>query len=397
MGTTAEKLQAIVNSKAAIKSAIETKGQTVGNAPLDEYAEKIKAIQSGFDGEVLTINVKTNQSDTPVPNTGIQVVIKYGTETITRNWVGSELSEKVPPGAQVEVSVTGTIANFRSPAKQSFISFHDNVRPLLLTYEAELVTVIVNTDNAVSCVGQKVTINGVEYTYSNPIAAKIPFGTAYSVSVNSKPGFTLPDAQSFTANQAARSVTITYPAIKRGIFILDTNGGLVKREDWNTSNNSKAVGVAVLSDNCKYVISPSENSSNIPWGGDGITINNIVTTTDSTIAKKDYAGSGNTDKIIAQLGSGNAPAAEYCRGVTFKHGEKGYLGALGEWQEAYNNKAEINACMSLIGGAAINTSGYHWTSTQYDSTISWILHWSGGNANRISKISTNRVRAFSAL
>ena len=46
MGTTAEKLQAILNSKADIKAAIESKDVTVGDAPLDEYGDKIRSINS---------------------------------------------------------------------------------------------------------------------------------------------------------------------------------------------------------------------------------------------------------------------------------------------------------------------------------------------------------------
>ena len=46
MGTVAQKLQAIINSKADIKSAIESKGVPVGNAPLDEYGDKIRRIAS---------------------------------------------------------------------------------------------------------------------------------------------------------------------------------------------------------------------------------------------------------------------------------------------------------------------------------------------------------------
>lgn len=47
MGTTAQKLQAILNSKSDIKDAIEAKGVTVGDAPLDEYAGKIGEIRTG--------------------------------------------------------------------------------------------------------------------------------------------------------------------------------------------------------------------------------------------------------------------------------------------------------------------------------------------------------------
>lgn len=46
MGTTAQKLQAIMDSKADIKAAIESKDVTVGDAPLDEYGDKIRSINS---------------------------------------------------------------------------------------------------------------------------------------------------------------------------------------------------------------------------------------------------------------------------------------------------------------------------------------------------------------
>ena len=355
----------------------------------------VDTVSFAYNTTIMSITLTSNQGTDATLNAGTNVVVKCGTINKTLIWKGSTLTQKIPTG-QAYTITPAALSGYKTPTAKTGTATGTSMSESM-QYQTELVTVTVNTDNSVSCSGQKVTINGTEYTYSNPIAVKIPFGTSYSVSVNGKAGFTSPDAQSFTANQASRSVTMTYLEIKRGIFILDTDGNLVKRADWNTGNNSKAVGVAVLSDNCKFVISTTENSSNIQWGGYGTTISNIVTTTDAATAKKDYLGSGNTDKIIAQLGSGNAPAADYCRGVTFKHGKKGYLGSLGEWQEAYNNKAEIDACMSLIGGTAINTSYYHWTSTQYSSNLSWLLRWSDGSVGTGSKDGSYRVRAFAAL
>lgn len=355
----------------------------------------VDTVSFAYNTTIMSITLTSNQGTDATLNAGTNVVVKCGTINKTLIWKGSTLTQKIPTG-QAYTITPAALSGYKTPTAKTGTAIRTSMSESM-QYQTELVTVTVNTDNSVSCSGQKVTINGTEYTYSNPIAVKIPFGTSYSVSVNGKAGFTSPDAQSFTANQASRSVTMTYLEIKRGIFILDTDGNLVKRADWNTGNNSKAVGVAVLSDNCKFVISTTENSSNIQWGGYGTTISNIVTTTDTATAKKDYLGSGNTDKIITQLGSGNAPAADYCRGVTFKHGKKGYLGSLGEWQEAYNNKAEIDACMSLIGGTAINTSYYHWTSTQYSSTNSWVLTWSDGSVGSNGKDYDRRVRAFAAL
>lgn len=45
MGTTAQKLQAIADSKAAIREALERKNISIGDAPLAEYAAKIDEIQ----------------------------------------------------------------------------------------------------------------------------------------------------------------------------------------------------------------------------------------------------------------------------------------------------------------------------------------------------------------
>lgn len=51
MGTTVQKLQAILDSKSDIKDAIEAKGVTVGDAPFDEYASKISEISGGGSEE----------------------------------------------------------------------------------------------------------------------------------------------------------------------------------------------------------------------------------------------------------------------------------------------------------------------------------------------------------
>lgn len=47
--TTADKLNAIIDSKENIKGAIEEKGVTVGSVPLSQYANKIEEIKTGAD------------------------------------------------------------------------------------------------------------------------------------------------------------------------------------------------------------------------------------------------------------------------------------------------------------------------------------------------------------
>ena len=189
---------------------------------------------------------------------------------------------------------------------------------------------------------------------------------------------------------------MTYNKVQLGIYIYDTDGKLTLSKNWDAANNSKAVGVYVGTENSKFVIAPTGDNVTKKWGGYGTNISGIVTSSDSTTAKKDYAGKTNTDKIIAQLGTGNAPAAEFCRNYTFKNGKKGYLWSLGEACDAYNNKAEIDAAMSKIGGTALSAI-YLWTSTQYSSYNAWLLHWDYGNVNHYNKDYNNYVRAVCAF
>lgn len=172
-----------------------------------------------------------------------------------------------------------------------------------------------------------------------------------------------------------------------GVYIMHKNRFLVKKENWKFSNN-EASGVAVKTDNCAFVIAKEEQTS-IKWGGYGTLINGCTPITNSDTAKTDYKGKQNTEVIVAQLGESYTYAARYCKEYTFPHGVQGYLPALGELFKAYNNKSEVDACMSLIGGKALFdnsiTNRIKWSSSQYDSYSAWHLFWTDGTINKYSK------------
>lgn len=258
--------------------------------------------------------------------------------------------------------------------------------------DSKLNGVVVTVKNTTSGETQTQTWKGT------PLVFKIPAVNTYTVSSSSVSGYVPPAKQSYTAGVGtSRTVTIPYIYIPVGIYIYDTDGNFTQADDWNTSNNGKAVGVSVVTENSAFVISPTCDSRKYQWGGYGTTISGIVTTDDTVTAKKDYAGKSNTDKIIAKLGTGKAPAAEYCRNYTFKNGKKGYLLSLGEALDAYNNQAAINAAMSKIGGTAIVTEDYYFTSTQYSSGYAWELNWNYGFTSYESKNNYLNVRAVCAF
>lgn len=160
-----------------------------------------------------------------------------------------------------------------------------------------------------------------------------------------------------------------------GVYIMHKNRFLVTRDNWSFSNDD-ASGVAVKTDNCAFVIAKEEQTS-IKWGGYGTLIDGCTTTTNSNTAKIDYNGKQNTNAIVSQLGTSETYAARYCKEYIFLHGAQGYLPALGELYEVYQNKTEVNACMSLIGGKALfdNSIPRRWSSTQYNSDQAWYLYY----------------------
>ena len=182
-----------------------------------------------------------------------------------------------------------------------------------------------------------------------------------------------------------------------GVFIYDTSGNLTKPEEWDTANNDLAVGVAVIDENCSFVIEKTQSNNRLAWSSKlyGTSVSGIKITTDYNIAKADYAGEANS-AIARSLTSGETNAFNWAYSNTITvNGTTlyGYIGALGEWQTAYNNKSSIDNALSKIGGTAMLT-GYHWSSTQYFSDNVWRLAWDNGDVDNYFKRGGSYVRAF---
>ena len=182
-----------------------------------------------------------------------------------------------------------------------------------------------------------------------------------------------------------------------GVFIYDTSGNLTKPEEWDTANNDLAVGVAVIDENCAFVIGKTQSNNNIAWSSQlhGIEVSGILTTTESSTAKADYAGEANS-AIVRGLTSGENNAFNWAYGNTITvNGTTlyGYLGAMCELQTAYDNKAAVDSALSKIGGTAM-VANYHWSSTQYNSNNAWRLDWSNGNVQDNFKAGGSYARAF---
>lgn len=96
-------------------------------------------------------------------------------------------------------------------------------------------------------------------------------------------------------------MTPIVPAIN-GVYIVDQDGKFYTTAEWSTSNNSKASGVAVVDPSASFIISPTQQSTSMRWGGYGTSISGCTTSASKSTIRNDYADESNTTAIINTLG-----------------------------------------------------------------------------------------------
>lgn len=165
--------------------------------------------------------------------------------------------------------------------------------------------------------------------------------------------------------------TKVYPTGPKGVYILDIDNKLFKKDKWDIENNSKVMGIAVITDNCAFCIHPIESGIQYPFVRDPETMieefPNIVTTTNEEVALKDFKGYDNTQLLTNFTADYEAAMNTF---VEWLNGETaGYMGSLGEWKELFQHIDEVNECMTLINWDKVD--GYYWTSTLYDTENAW--------------------------
>ena len=393
-----------LNSGIHVGETAPTNGEVIWINPNTDVMKYFNGIQwvtvagKALPEETLIINLVSNQTNPDSNLNGVIVNVRYLDVDHKQTWAGEALSFKIPDGTKYTIEysdITDSEGNkiYATPTAETYTAVGNETRTLSKYYNSEKLTVNVSGVSS----GFTVTVNGQSQTTTSE-TYYIPYDTVYTISASSVKGYiTKISESSITASQQTRTVTVTYATITNGVYIYDNTGNLTTVENWNTSNNSSAIGVAVISDNCSFVIEKTVAYAIKEWGRRGITISGL-----SSEIKTDYAGESNTTKIIDKLGS-RAEAANYCRGKSCTvNGTTlyGYLGALGEWVTAYNNKSSIDSAFSKIGGVGITTSTSHWTSTQSSVDPSYDamrLHWSNGYYVNESKDFGYYVRAFYPL
>ena len=227
----------------------------------------------------------------------------------------------------------------------------------------------------------------------------IPAGVEYTISVEDVDGYTTPEPQSFVAGVGTRTVDMVYEELKLGVFIQGVSGKLYETDSWTSQETPN--GVAVLTENCKFVMAlGTAYSSTVKWASNNYISPNGVTYADSLEeAKLLYDGKANTNATSSESSS-QYPAFYRCRMYSFPNGQKGYLGAAGEWQAVLDNFVDVMSAYNRLD--LTFTTSAHWTSTMGDTTSrAWYATVTEQTSNRIlrphAKTFSCLVRAFTTI
>lgn len=188
------------------------------------------------------------------------------------------------------------------------------------------------------------------------------------------------------------------PSYENGVYIQHINRKLYTTSEWESGafSNDDANGVALITDNARFVIAKSQSTSSA-WSSSAYSlVDGILTTTDANVAKTDFAGYENTQLMLATDTSG---AGYTCANYTFPNGDKGYLPSLGEFCEVILNISAINSALTLVGANEFIGFASYWTSTQGASDSAWGTWSSYGTPSfeNALKYRSRYVRAFATL
>lgn len=199
----------------------------------------------------------------------------------------------------------------------------------------------------------------------------------------------------------SRDVYYNYPP-PSGAYIQHINGNIYTKTEWieGEFNKDEANGIAIIDENCSFVMHKSIISSTIPWSSDSnfTIVNGVMCTTSETIAKTDYSGYQNTNIILDLENPESKTGAIYiCSHFKFPNGKIGYLPSLGELITASKYSSDANQLATLIGGGGFRNVTSCWSSTQYDDEEAWACYLNSGKVwadDKKNTISPNHVYSY---
>lgn len=191
---------------------------------ITEEGEAVWATPSSIEAtpkETVNIQINSNQSQPDAALNGIELTLSYGDAEKKLTWNGTILTENIPADESYKITFPA-VEGYKTPAEVNYIAEDKNVRQVTATYNTEVISVTLSSEDSSSVIGQQVTINGTQHTYQGTaISQKIPYDTVYKVSVNAKDGYSTPAEVEYTASQPTRSLDMQYKVIRTNTITIN--------------------------------------------------------------------------------------------------------------------------------------------------------------------------------
>ena len=241
---------------------------------------------------------------------------------------------------------------------------------------------------------------------SYSVSFECPQGLTYGISLSSIDGYIAPEPITRKADKKMRTYTLRYSyAVDISVInLVDRDGTIYAVEDADPAMYSTAIGLTVPTGDGGVFMLPfywwSEGekivnkdigykwSYNPDDGSTNFDVSSLPYITDTFLAKLDFDGRGNTDKIIAATEGTSwwVPAASYAAGCTIPMSDasntvlKGYLASFGQLMAIVDNYNAIAEVMELCGYTPMKIkNGYYWSSSQGSAAVAWITNNGGPN------------------
>ncbi len=173
--------------------------------------------------------------------------------------------------------------------------------------------------------------------------------------------------------------------LENGLYILHETLGVQDAETWDSQYNKGVVGILLIHDEHKFVVSV-DVSPKLYWSEKNGNFS------PEQYRSKSYAlGDYDSESNSSRLNSPEFPAAYYCH--TYKKGgRKWRLGSLGEmsllmvrYRRDFDRILEKVGAVNLKERAKTNFNNWYWTSTEYSKSKAWTFYLD------------NRILAFGAV
>ena len=259
------------------------------------------------------------------------------------------------------------------------------------------------SDSDTRLIGVTITVKSGDTTVSTqtwqgtPINVKVPCDKEVTIEAAAVKMYVKPKVLKYVPSPLYnREVTFTYKALNTGTYIIDKNDNLYKTADLLQASGvayDDTLGVLLVTDSIAIVIARTVINEKAWSTGTGL-VEGCTTTTDSySGAIKDFAGAANTAAIVKKHNALDEAAAS-CNRYIFKNGKKGYLMSAGEALAIQANIDTIGRLLVDIdtgNGNVMSSSGYYWTSTQYDASKAYYIRMNSKYPSSSDKINKRDV------